>query len=85
MPTRRIPRREILREEIDKSIAEEEESVLRRWRRRNTRSGEPEGERAKEEGRGGRGTKEDARVFLESYNSTKHNPRVNLTSPGGAS
>lgn len=26
-----------------------------------------------------------AGVFLESYNSTKHNPRVNLTSPGGAS
>lgn len=24
-------------------------------------------------------------VLLESYNSTKHNPRVNLTSPGGAS
>ena len=30
-------------------------------------------------------TKGCAGVFLESYNSTKHNPRVNLTSPGGAS
>lgn len=38
------------------------------------------------EAKGGRGrAKGCAGVFLESYNSTKHNPRVNLTSPGGAS
>lgn len=31
--------------------------------------------------------REEARVFLaeESYNSTKHNPQVNLTSPGRTS
>lgn len=40
--------------------------------------------RKRRERKGGR-TKGCAGVFLESYNSTKHNPRVNLTSPGGAS
>lgn len=43
-------------------------------------------EGTQKEAKGGRGrTKGCAGVFLESYNSTKHNPRVNLTSPGGAS
>lgn len=43
-------------------------------------------EGTQKEAKRGRGrTKGCAGVFLESYNSTKHNPRVNLTSPGGAS
>lgn len=37
-------------------------------------------EGTQEEAKRGRGrTKGCAGVFLESYNSTKHNPRVNLT------